>query len=266
MMKTLVTLVVVFVLLALGGAYYLGSNLDKIIKAAVETYGTQAAQAETTLQNVRISLSSGEGVLEGFRLGNPKGFSDGGAISFARVDVKVDPKSFTTGGAAVIREVTIDQPLLTYEVLKSGESNLLTLQRNITAYAATISGKKKEAQADVAVSADSTKKNAPTMIIEKLVIRNGEIKIAHEMLADKGIVAKLPVIEMANVGKDSGGLSPEALAQLILNKLITTAVQAGQADLIEGLRTQAVDSLKSAVQETDIGKGGSKALGGILGQ
>ena len=67
--------IVVVLLIAAGvGTWYLLSNLDSIVKAAVEKVGSDVTGTEVTLDNVEISLTSGKGSLLGFRMTNPSGF------------------------------------------------------------------------------------------------------------------------------------------------------------------------------------------------
>ena len=57
-----------------GASIFLLSNLDGLIKEAVEKVGTEATQAKVTLNEVSISIKSGSGELRGLNVANPKGF------------------------------------------------------------------------------------------------------------------------------------------------------------------------------------------------
>ncbi|MEE8517023.1 MAG: hypothetical protein V3T02_10325, partial [Alphaproteobacteria bacterium] len=50
------------------------SSLESLIKAGVETYGTEITQAKVTLETVELDITSGKGALAGLVVGNPKGF------------------------------------------------------------------------------------------------------------------------------------------------------------------------------------------------
>ena len=56
--KILIGLGVVVLLLA-AGAWFGFSNLDRIVRAAVEKYGTLAAQTEVKLDRVHLSITTG---------------------------------------------------------------------------------------------------------------------------------------------------------------------------------------------------------------
>lgn len=245
-----------------GGLYLLGTNLDSIIKSGVEKYGTLAAGAPTSLKNVQLALSSGKLTLEGFQLGNPAGFSNENAMKFGLISVEVDPKSVTGTGPILIKNITIDSPEMTYEVIQNGDSNLQKIQDNIRSFASKASPESSSAsssQANEAPQASSERK----IIVEHLTVSNGSVKLIHALLAGTKLVdAKLPTIEMHNIGKDSGGITSAELSQILLQKISAKAMEVGQRNLAGELSKQGIESLKGAVEQSEIGK----AIGGFLGQ
>jgi hypothetical protein len=50
------------------------SNLDSIIKTAVEEVGSEATQANVTLSEVNILANEGKAALRGLSVSNPAGF------------------------------------------------------------------------------------------------------------------------------------------------------------------------------------------------
>ena len=130
-----ITLAVLLLLIA-GAAYYLFSNLNSLIKAAIEKYGSAATQTEVSVDSVHLSLTSGTGSISGISIGNPAGFSSNQALTLGQAAVQVDTSSIAGNGPIVIDNVTIAQPHVTYEVKGLGEgSNLQTIQHNVQAYA-----------------------------------------------------------------------------------------------------------------------------------
>ena len=108
-MKKLLIGLAVVVVLVVGGVLYFASNIDSIIKAAVEEIGSEATKTQVTLNQVELSITSGEGALRGFRMGNPDGFKTKEAMHFDAVSVKIDTDSFTKD-VIVIKEVVIAAP------------------------------------------------------------------------------------------------------------------------------------------------------------
>jgi hypothetical protein len=70
------------------GVYWFASNLNSLIKSAVETYGSEITKAEVTLDKVEISPTSGAGMLSGLKMGNPAGFKTDSAFSLGQISVR----------------------------------------------------------------------------------------------------------------------------------------------------------------------------------
>ena len=267
MIKKTIMAVLALVVALVIAVVFLGTNLDSLIKAGVEEIGMRATKAPTTLQKVEVSLTTGNGTLQGFTMGNPEGFMSDSAIKIGAIAIELDPQSVMGEGPIVIRKILIDGPELTYEARKNGTSNLQTIQNNIKSFANTIEVAKQKAAASGAAppspSASIDAKGAGRkIIVEQLIVSEGRVKLSHELLASEKLVdAKLPSIEMANIGRDTQGVTAAALAEEILQKLTDKAIEIGQAHIVSELSKQGLESLKGAVEESGIGK----ALGNLLG-
>ena len=68
------------------------SKLGPIVKMAVNTYGPKITDTELRVDDVGISLFSGEAKLKKFFLGNPKGFKSESAMKIGSVDVDLPAK------------------------------------------------------------------------------------------------------------------------------------------------------------------------------
>src|SRR5688572_12656680 len=76
-----------------GGLYYLFTNLDHIVKAAIEKYGSQTTQTSVRVDNVKITLASGTAAISGLSIANPKGFDAKNAFSLGTIETGIDIKS-----------------------------------------------------------------------------------------------------------------------------------------------------------------------------
>ncbi len=235
MVKKIAIAVVILLVIIAGAAYFLLSNLDTIVKAAIEKYGTAATQATVKLDSVKISLTSGEGTLSGLSVGNPKGFATPQALYLGSINLKLDTSTVTGSGPIVIPEVTIEKPQVTYEVAADGGSNLQTIEKNAMAYAGGNGG---------ASGGGTTSGSAPgrKLIINDLYVRDGQIAISHALLRGKMPSASLPTIHLTNIGKDKGGASPAQIAQQVLGSITASASKVANIDLGKQLGT-----LKDAV-------------------
>ncbi len=264
MKKVLIGIAVVAVLLVVavgGGLYYLYSNLDGIVKAAIESYGSDATQAKVSVQDVKLSLTSGEGSISGLVVGNPSGFATPQALSLGNVSVKVDTAS-VTGTPVVIKEVVVAAPSITYE-RGTSSGNLETIQQNVTRYAGLDKAKPAEKPA-------AGGKDEPKFIIENLYVRDGKIAISHTALQGKTLSSGLPTIHLKDIGKDKGGASPAEIADKVLGAITQQAVKIASIDLdkaigqIRGVVDQQLKGVGGAVQQQVPGNVGDR-LQGILG-
>jgi hypothetical protein len=266
MLKKIAIGVVVLLVIIAGGAYYLFSNLDSIIKAAIEKYGTAATQAEVKLDSVKLSISSGEGALDGLTVGNPKGFTTPRALSLGSVAVKLDTSSVTGSGPIVIKEIDIEKPQVTYEVAANGDSNLQTIEKNAMAYGGASGGGGGNTNAGGGGGGGQERK----LVITDLYIRDGEIGMSHALLKGKTLTAPLPTIHLSNIGKDKGGATPGQVAEQVLSAITASASKVASADLgkeLGSLKDVVGNGVGSAKDAAGSGGAGiSDQVKGLLGK
>jgi hypothetical protein len=240
--KIAIGFAVLIVVLAIG-ANYLWSNLDSIIKAAVEKYGSAATQTTVRLDSVKLSLTSGEGSLSGLSVGSPAGFSASKALYLGAVSVKIDTNSIAGNGPIVIRQIVIEKPQVTYEFTTSGDSNLQTIARNTQTYAASFAGKTGNPPATLAASNTSS---APgrKVIIDSLTINDGQVSITHPLLQGRQLDAPLPAIHLSNIGKSEGGATPAEVAKLVLGAISQDATQVAKTSVTQILGNLNLGAIK----------------------
>lgn len=258
MKKLLIALGVLALVVGIGG-YFLFANLGAVIKAAIEKIGSDAAQAAVKVERIELSASSGEGKIAGLSIGNPKGFKTPQAFGLGEIGLKVDVASLKSD-VIVIKEITVAAPKIVYEHA-SGGSNLEALKANVRRYAeAHGAGGAKPA-------ADKDKKDAGAgkekkFVIERLSVREGEIAASHALLQGKTLAARLPAIEMRDIGKSKGGASPAEIADEVIGRISETANKAASAD-IEKAAGKVVEAVKETVQNVKDAAG--NLLRGALG-
>ena len=221
-MKKIATVLLVLIILLGGGLFYLHTNLDSIVKNAIEEYGSQAAKTDVRVGSVKIVLAAGTGAINDLSIANPRGFSSSKAIETGLASIKIQPGSVTGGGPIVIDEIVIDRTQVQFEVTESGDSNLQTLENNARGSApAAGSTAEKNQQAEVP---------SRKVIINHLYIRNAQATISHPLLKEQ-LSAQLPTIELKDIGKDTNGASPAQVAEQVLKGITQSAKQAASAQL-----------------------------------
>lgn len=254
-MKKILIGVAVVVVLAVGGVVYFASNLDSIIKAAVEKFGSEATKTQVTLSSVDLSLQSGEASLNGFKMTNPAGFKTDQAMSFGTVSVKIDTGSLT-GDVIVIKEVVIAAPDITYES-GDGGSNFDVIQKNVDAYAKSLGAKSPGAGGGEAKPADD--KAGKKIIIENLYVRDGKVALSAGILAGKKITVPLPDIHLKDIGKKDKGATPAEIASQLLDELTGKIAGVGKAGL-ESAAKAAQEAMEGAKKMMEGAGDGAKKM------
>lgn len=242
--KLLVAFAILCVVLGLT-VYYFLFNLNGIIKTAMEKYGSEVTQTSVEISSVDVSLTTGQGTVSGFKLGNPKSFVAAKAIKIDSVDFKLDTSTVTGSQPIIIDVVNINGPYVTFEVGNDGKSNLQVLGKNVQGASST--GAKEE-------SSPPSRK----VIIKNLYIRNGNVAITHGLLRGREISAALPTIHLTNIGQSGKGATPQEVAKRILTEISKQASNVGTSALTkeipslknfkDGVSGKANDALKDATK------------------
>lgn len=206
----------------IGGAVYLFSSLDGIVKKIIEDVGTQVAGVKVSVGGVKISLSEGKASITGLSIANPPGFSSDPAIKLGEISVALDTGSVTKN-PIIVKDVLVGGPAIAYE-LGSGGSNLDAIQKNIHAFTAKQGGGKAEAKPEPAKTGGD-KGEEKKVVIERLAINGGQVKLAVGGIPGAATSAKLGDIMLTNIGKESGGATSAQVAQKFLDAVVNGAVK-----------------------------------------
>jgi len=211
-MKKIMIGVLALGVVVVGGLFFVWSNLDGIVKDAIQTYGSQATKTQVSVAAVKLELESGKASIRGLNVGNPSGFTDPNIFELGEISVNVDVATINQN-PIVIDEILIKAPVVVYEINKAGTSNVDMLKKNLGLAGKESSSSSSEDDKD---DADGIK-----MIIRKLVVEGTTAKVRIAALGDVEKTVTLPKILMTDVGKKSGGATAAEVAQLLSSKLIT---------------------------------------------
>lgn len=215
-MKKLLISLIVLVVIIVGAGYFLLGNLDNIVKVAIEKFGSEVTQTHVGVGSVKIGLTDGLGSISNLRIGNPKGFKSDDLFHMDNIGVQLNLDKLSKE-VIVINQILIDGPSITYELAKGG-SNVDAIKKNVNAYAGG--------------SSDGSDSDGPKLIIENLIIKNGDIQVLSSMMKGKTLSTKLPAIHVRDIGKDSGGATPAEVAKKVITILTKqVGIAAGKLDL-----------------------------------
>lgn len=248
-MKKVMIGVVVLLVVVGGVGVYVFLNAGSIIKQVVEKVGGDSTQTKVVLTGVDLSIQTGEASLNGFAMGNPKGFKSEKAMAFDRIKVKIDPAT-VTNDVILVKEVVIEKPEITYEFLDQG-SNFDTIKKNVDAYAQRMGA------GGNASSESAEAKGSKKVIIENFYMRDG--KIVGSVLG-QSLNLPLPDIHIRDIGKATNGAVAADVAKSILNAINRNVAKA-VADLgLDALKDKAKGAMGDAQKMIESGGGDAKKM------
>jgi hypothetical protein len=214
-----VAAVAVAVLVAAGIWLYL--SLDFVVKRAIEKYVPEILQAAVELDEVKLAPADGTGALRGMRIGNPQGFRAPHAATVGTIELAVDPATLVKD-VVLVRRIAVERPSITYEPGARG-SNFEALQRNVTS--------------NLGTGGNGGQEDGTRLIVESLTIRNARVTYAPQVGRGTATISfDLPDIQLRNIGKGQGGVTPGELAKIVVDALAARIAEAmGRAAARRGL-------------------------------
>ena len=232
--------------------WWLGANLDGIVKKVIEDVGTDVTQTSVDVSGVGIKLLDGKAAISGLSVANPPGFSNPNIFTLDKVSVEIDIKSVNSN-PIIINEILVRQPQVFYEMNKDQTSNLDVLKKNVASYSASSSSSSSPSDADKEAET-SEKGEELKLIIKKLNFEGGHLSAVSALAPDKKIEADLPAFHMSNLGQSTGGATSDQLAKQIMDRLIKQAVdvaaKAGVDQLTDELQKKGKEALDEKVGDT----------------
>jgi len=158
----------------------------------------------------------------------------------------------------VIREILIDAPQITYELGSDG-SNFDAIQKNIVRFMSGAAGAGGDSAQTAAGKEEAGKEDAggKKLMIATFVIQGGKIDVSASGLAGSNLTVALPRIHINNIGRNKGGASPGAVAQIVFAE-ITGKVKGAVLPLGIGGALGAVEKRVKGLTEA-VGKGAEGA-------
>lgn len=212
-MKKITLGIVLVVIIAIAAAIlYLFSNLDALVKAAIEKYGSEATQTAVRVDRVRIKLTEGDGAVYGLTVANPDGFETPNAVSLGETGLGIDLQSLKQE-PYIIKHVTVRAPKIVFEVNQDKQTNLNALKKNLAV--SGTDGTRTRPEEEKAAT------EGPRLVIRRLTFEQGLIAAKLTPL-NKDYELKLPSLNMRDLGGTQGA-TPAELAKEILRRLTDAA-------------------------------------------
>lgn len=235
-MKKIILSLLAIIILVLGGiTYYALSNLDAIVKTAIEKVGSDVTGSTVSVAGVSITLKEGRGEISGLHLANPKGFDSAHLFHLDKVALDLGN---VFGDVIIIDEVLIDGANIIAEQ-KGQTTNLQALLDNIEKNSSAPDETKTETK-----TAEEDNSSEPIrLMIKKFSFINNKASLETEQWDPQ--VLKVPNIVMTNLGDEKVGLTPEQLSTEVINRLTKSIEKAAK----EALKEKAKEEAKKALTE-----------------
>lgn len=228
-----------------GGAYWLYTSLDFVVKSTIEHYAPDILGVPVSVRQVKLSTADGRGTLRGIEIGNARGFSAPRALRASTLSVHLDPASLG-GDVVVIRDILVEAPEITYEV-RGRTNNIEAIRRNIEAYVKRSGGE------PPAPGKDAGARRAPgrRYMIGRIALRGAKVTMTNPLLKGGGLTFDLPDVVLRDVGKRSGGVTAAEAASLVASAIVSRIAQSvlTNADALRrGGVEGALDALRGLVR------------------
>ena len=211
MKKTVLVIIVLLVVAFAGAIYYVFSNLDAIVKAAIESYGSDAVKTSVRAEDVAIRLTEGVATINGLTIANPAGFTTPLAFSLGEITVDINLEK-TDQTQIAIDAINIIAPEVFYEINAERKGSLNILKDNLGVGA----GGSGDTSADAEAKAGDS---APVMLdIARFEFRDASLHAMVTPLNNKSFELKLPALVL----NDMKG-TPEQISRQLLDRLIDHA-------------------------------------------
>ncbi len=235
-MKWLIRIVVVLVILVAIGLWYGWSQIDRLIKYGIETGTPPVVQTSVKVDSVKLSPFSGIGIIEGFEIGNPKGFTSPRAVRIGKAEVALDTSSVSTD-KIVIKHIHIADPEINLEAGLGG-TNLKHIAENAKSFAsqqsAAVAGR--DGFSSPAPAADSKPKKSIKLQVDELIITGAKLSAnAAGIVPGANANVTLPDIRLTNLGSGGAGISPAELTAQVLSRISTEAAKASASGTLKKL-------------------------------
>ena len=247
-LKVLLILAVVCVVLLVGLTLFLGP----VIKTAAEKIGPRFLGVPITVEKVSVNVFSGSFGLKNLVVGNPadKGYSADPAFAMGELRVAVKLGSLPGKGPIEVREITILDPKVSYEVVK-GESNIDAMLANLNHKPAAGGEAQSKPEAPAPAGArPAEQKEARKVIIDRFEFRNGELSYRAAITLHKAIKVPLPPIVATDIGKSGNGATVEEAAGKMFGEIANGVGKAviSVTDAVGNGAKAGADAVKSGVK------------------
>ena len=233
--------IMALIVLSLGFVwFYVNDNLNTIVRSFILEKVSEATTVEVHLDSVAIHLKEGRAEMYGFVLGNPKPFNKDYAFKFSSAKITLNTGSLFKD-TIIIDKVILEGAQIYYE--RNGrQSNFNALTKAMRQQDQLSENLDKN---PVKLSRNGKAGHERKFIIRRVEFSETLAELAIPGLAKKSISLKIPDMLLEGIGESEGGVSPDALSNLIITAIEEQLVKSNELMLV----TKEVDKALRSVEE-----------------
>jgi hypothetical protein len=255
--KTLFIVSGLILLAVVATIFLLVQNLDQLVEAGIEKYGSEEAGTPIRVESVKIALREGRGTITELSVTNPPGYSREPVFTLGEITLDLDTDTLTSE-VPVIEAIHIGQTGFRYEINERGQANVAALKSNLKGSAGP-SGQSLPGQGE----------SAPLKLkVNRLSIAGGTGVFDLTAVGGKELRAEVPGLTLTDIGgKD--GVTPENLANVVLATLLRELEKAAARQGVEQMLRDKLGNQAAEVEkkiDEKLGTSASEQFNKILGK
>ncbi len=204
-------------------------SLDYLVKSSIEEVGSEMAGTTVTVESVSVSPFTGSGSIEGIEVDNPEGFETEHALRLGRMDIRLDLGTVLSD-TLIIEEIIIHNPAVSV-TQKVPENNLKILMDNME-------------------SAMASGSEGSSMLIKRLVMREGQVVASHNVGGSQSAKVRLESFELTNVGS-GGENATRQVVNKVAGRIMDEALKAALQGGIDQLKEEAGDAIEELINSQE---------------
>ncbi len=220
-----------------------------VLKPIIENAGSELLKTPVTVETAKLSISSGDLIIQGLKVANPKPFTAGDAVHIGKFNVRLDIMSLFSDKIHVNNIEFTDSSILFETTAQT--NNFATLANNLKGEGSTATTQEAQPSAD---NSASNKK----IVIDFLKIAGIKVKASISGIAgqDLGTEMTIPTIEMTDIGKENDTTIKQAL------QIVSSNVKGYMGSDISGQFKRLLHNSKDQIK--DLGKNLGENIGGSV--
>lgn len=199
-MKKPITIVVVLLVIAVAAVLWINSTINSHTRMLIEDLGPRVTGSDVTVEHIDLSIISGGGSIADLVIANPIGFGAQPLLQTNTAQITLDSGT-VFGSPVVIRELAVDEVVMTYEPGEGGSNLALLLDR-------------------VEKLPSQNPSNQDTMlVIERLRVARTIVQST-----EGAVLVELPETVLEGVGDATDGTTATLARAQVLRHVLTAAI------------------------------------------